>query len=101
MDVVVEVGVLEVLVFEEVDMPVDCKVFSDGLRLRACEGVFQRVDVLSLDEEELLLLFEVLVLDPVEVLVDFLDFLLGFEEIFDNVEKPAFFLGQYSSVFIK
>lgn len=101
MDVVVEVGVLEVLVLEEVDVPVDRKVFPDGLRIRAGEGVFQGVDVLGLNEEELFLLLEVLVLDAVEVLVNFLDFLLGLEEILDDVEEPALFLGQYFPVFVE
>lgn len=86
---------------EEVDVPVDRKVFPDGLRIRAGEGVFQGVDVLGLDEEELFLLLEVLVLNPVEVLVNFLNFFLRLEEIFDDVEEPALFLGQYFAVFVE
>lgn len=101
MDVVVEVGVLEVLVLEQVDVAVDGQVLAHGLCLGACEGALQGVDVVSLDKEQLLLLLEVLVLYAIEVLVSLLDFLLGPEEVLDDVEELALLLGEHSAVLFK
>lgn len=54
-----------------------------------------------MNETKLLLLLEVLVLYPVEVLITLEDLLLGFEEIFDYVEEFVLLLGQHLPVFLE
>lgn len=102
MDPVVEVGVLQVLVLQQVDVRVDGEVLADGVCVGADEGALQGVDVLRLDEAQLLLLIEVDVLDAGEEPVSFQDFLIGFEEfILEHVQNFALLLGEHLAVLLE